>query len=315
MFDSTLPAAKRPLRPYTKYLVLFLVLTMGSVWGLTLFFGLAPDFAVGLVGELQTTNPVVVIILHTPMIAAILIFLLYDGMRGLANFCLSLIPRKKDLIWIPVLLVLMFGYIFALRYLCMLFGIDVPAETETPLEMVLTFLELFYMEIGMVAIAIGWFGFFLPLMHRVTKNHISAGVATGMGIAIFVAPGNIFGSFELAIAWPLYAAQLCVLCIAMSMLLSRMKGNILFFLLPFWASASGSAMQLYFFAADTQVVQLTVFAILTVILYFVLKKQAPDGVLDPRHTFPEYLENEYTTRAGAVMPGIGDRSRELEASA
>ncbi|MFD0556982.1 hypothetical protein FB566_2234 [Stackebrandtia endophytica] len=311
--SETAPAAdKRPLKPYTKYFVLFIALTIGSVWALTLFYLAAYDFAVATLGELELRNPVVVIILHSPAIAAFLIFLLYDGPRGLANFFRSLVPRKKDLLWIPVLLVLMFGYIFAIRYLCMLFGIDVPPETETPLEMVLTFLELFYMEIGMVAIAIGWFGFFLPLMHRITKNHITAGIATGMGIAVFVAPGNVFASFDLAIAWPLYASQLCVLCIGMSFLLSRMKGNVLFFLLPFWASASGSAMQLYYFAVPTQFVQLVVFAILATILYFVLKSQARGGELDPRHTFPEYLENSYTVRMGSVVPGVGDKSRQLD---
>lgn len=308
--SETSPALKRPAKPYTKYVVLYLALTIGSVWALTIFYLAAFDFAVATLGELHLRNPVVVIILHSPMIAAFLVFLLYDGPRGLANFFRTLVPRKKDLLWIPALLAIMFAYIFAIRYLCILFGIDVPAETETPLEMVLTFLELFYAEVGMVAIAIGWFGFFLPFMHRVTGRRVLAGVYTGLGIAVFVAPGNVFASFDLAIAWPLYAAQLCVLCVGMSLLLNRMKGNVLFFLLPFWASASGSAMQLYFFAIPTQFVQLTVFALLTLALFLVLRAQAPNGELDPPFTFPDYLERDYTVAVGAAVPGVGNRSKE-----
>jgi hypothetical protein len=301
---------KRPARPYTKYLVLYLVLTIGSVWALTLFYLFAYDFAVGLMGELHLRNPAVILILHSPMIAAVLVLFLYDGARGVANFLRTLVPRRRDLVWIPVLLALMFAYIFAIRYLCMLFGIDVPAETETPLEMVLTFLELFYAEVGMVAIAIGWFGFFMPFMQRLTGKPVSAGVLTGLGIAVFVAPGNVLASFELAIAWPLYAAQLCVLCVGMAFLLNRMKGNVLFFLLPFWASASGSAMQLYYFAVPTQFVQLVVFALLALLLVWVLKRQSPDGRLDEPFTFPDYLERAYTLRAGSVLPGVGDKSTE-----
>ncbi|WP_157930780.1 hypothetical protein [Glycomyces xiaoerkulensis] len=304
------PSTRRAAKPYAKYLVLYLILTIGSVWALTLFYLLAYDFAVDTLGELGLRNPVVVVILHSPAIAALLVLFLYDRWRGLANFGRSLVPRKKDLLWIPALLALMFGYIFAIRYLCILFGIDVPPEPQSPVQMVLTFLELFYMEVGMVAIAIGWFGFFLPFMHRLTGKHVSSGVLTGLGIAVFVAPGNVFASFELAIAWPLYAAQLCVLCIGMSFLLSRMKGNVLFFLLPFWASASGSAMQLYYFAIPTQFVQLTLFAVLVAALYLVLKRQAGGGELDPPFAFPGYLEREYTVRMGAVFPGSGDRSRE-----
>ncbi|WP_156937625.1 hypothetical protein [Haloglycomyces albus] len=310
---KTTSVTKRPARPYTRLLVLFFALTIGSVWALTLFYLSAYDFAVATFGELKRINPIVILILHSPAIAALIVFYRYDRFRGIGNFFRTLIPRKKDLPWIPALLALMFGYIFAIRYLCMLVGIDVPPEPESPVEMILTFLELFYAEVGMVAIAIGWFGFVLPFMHRITGKHVLSGIFTGTSLAIFVAPGNVFASFDLAIAWPLYAAQLCVLCTAMSYLLSKMKGNILFFLLPFWASASGSAMNLYYFAVKTQFVQLAVFTVLAIVLYAFLKRQAGGEELDAPYVFPDYLENAYTIRMGAVVPGVGDKSRETAA--
>lgn len=306
-------ARRRAKNPFTKYLVLYLALTIGSVWALTVFMMIDYDMVVSVIGELELTNPVVIIILHSPAIAALIVLFAYDGWRGIANFARTLVPRRKDLIWLGGLMLIMAVYIFAVRYLAMLFGIEVPAEPIPPLDMLLTFLSMFVMEIGMVAIAIGWFGFFLPYMHRVTGSRVWAGVATGVGIGVFVAPGNIFASFELATAWPLYVTQLVVLSIGMSMLLTVGKGNILFFLLPFWVSASGSWLGLYNFDKPTQLVQLGLFSTLVVVLWLVLRRR-PGGLAAP-HTFPEYLENEYTTAQVAPIPGRGNRSQELVALA
>lgn len=301
-------AAKKPAQPYTRYLVLFLVLTIGSVWGLSLFYLFAPETAMAVFGELELLSPVVIVILHSPAIATVVILLHYDGGRGVANFARTLIPRRRDLIWIPALMLTMLGYIFAVRYLCIAFGVPVPPEPLAPLDMVLTFGRLLVMEVGMVAIAIGWFGFFLPFIQRVTGSAVAAGVATGLGIGVFVAPGNLFASFELATAWPLYVTQLCVLGIGMALLLNRMKGNVLFFLLPFWVSASGSHFRLYHFMVWTQVIQLVLFSLLVLLGYAVLRRQG-QGVLDPPTSFPEYLENAYTTRVRAIVPGVGDASQ------
>ncbi|GAB3166449.1 hypothetical protein GCM10027059_25540 [Myceligenerans halotolerans] len=312
---TTSPAPKRlGLKGYRKYLWLFIVLTVGSLWGVVTLYIIDYELMASILGSLEaTTSPVVIIVLHTPAIAALAVLLWYDGWRGVANYLRTWVPRKKDLPWIPVLMGLMLLYIFVVRWVCQLFGIEVPAEPMTFVDGLVRFLELFYMEIGMVAIAIGWFGFFLPLMHRATGSRIGAGALTGLGIGIFIAPGYLLESFEQATAWTVYTAQLCVLGIGMALLLSRMKGNTLFFLLPFWVSASGSHFGLYIFMVDTQYVQIALFTLLVFVLYFVLRAQG-GGRLEPIHTFPEYLENEYTTRVGAPFPGKGDRSKELAAA-
>lgn len=300
-------AASRTARPYTRYLALYLALTLGSVWTLTLFYLLRYDLAVSVLGQLELTNPVVIVILNSPAIAALAILLHYDGVRGVANFLKTLVPRGADLPWLALISACMVAYIFAVRAVCQAVGIGVPPDPQSPLEMVATFGRLFFGEAGMIAIAVGWFGFFLPMMHRATRNHLISGVATGVGIGVFVAPGNLFSSFELATAWPLYVAQLCTLCVGMSLLLSRVKGNILFFLVPFWISASGSQMRLYYFMTATQIVQLTLFATLVGVLYLALRHEA-HGRLRPPFTFPEYLEHSYTARRHAVVAGTGDRS-------
>ncbi|MBM7411146.1 hypothetical protein JOE38_000969 [Clavibacter michiganensis] len=279
------------------------------MWGLTLLFLVDYDFAVSVFGELALTNPVVIVILHSPAIAALAIFALYDGPRGVANFLRTLVPRRSDLPWLAALMGIMVAYIFGVRYIGMLFGISMPPEPLAPVDMVLTFLSMFIGEVGMLAITVGWYGFFMPFMNRVTGSHVLSGIATGVGIGVFVAPGNLFSSFELATAWPIYVAQLCVLSIGMSMLISKGKGNVLFFLLPFWVSASGSWLDLYYFNTPTQLVQLALFSMLVLVLWFVLRRQSRRE-LDAPFTFPEYLERDYTVQNGVLFEGKGDRSRE-----
>ncbi|MDO5093112.1 MAG: hypothetical protein Q4D79_06775 [Propionibacteriaceae bacterium] len=298
------PAARRP---YFRYAATYLALTVGLVWAVCLAYLINYDAAVTTLGELTLSNPIVVLVLHSPALAAIGILLAYDGPRALLNFLRTLIPRRRDWIWLPTLAAIMLAYVFAVRFGCQLVGIPVPADPMTPTAMFVGFVQLLWREVGMVAICVGWFGFFLPLMHKWTRSHIWSGIATGGGIALFVAPGNAFSSFDLAIAWPLYATQLIILSITMSLLLARMKGNVLFFLVPFWVSASGSLWRMYHFAAPTQLVQITLLSLLAVTLYCVVRRSG----LPELHTFPEYLEAEYTSRMGAVLPGKGNRSQEV----
>ncbi len=298
---------QRAGRPYIAHMATFLALTVGSVWALTLFYLANYEFAVMTLGTLSLTNPVVVVILNSPAIATVVILLSYDGPRGLLNFFLTLIPRRRDLLWLPALAAAMLVYVLAVHFACMAAGIPVPPEPMSPSEMFSSFLGLFFGEAGMLAIAMGWFGFFLPAMHRLTKSHLWSGVATGLGIGLFAAPGNLFSSFDLATAWPLYTLQLIILSIAMSHLLTRMKGNVLFFLVPFWVSASGSMWRMYYFTASTQLIQIALFTPMVVILCTVLSRQDRKASREP-HSFPEYLENTYTTQTGAVISGKGDRS-------
>lgn len=309
MSTPSMSSPRLSRRPYSSYVAVFLALTIGTVWGLCLFYLINYEFAAAVLGPLVLTNPVVILVLHSPALAALCILLTYDGPRGVANFLRTLVPRRRDLLWLPALVVVMLAYVFAVRLGCVAVGIPVPPDPMPPLDMLTSFFSMLWGEVGMVAIGIGWFGVFLPLMHRFTGNHLWSGIATGGGVAVFAAPGNLFSSFNLAIAWPLYALQLVILGVAMSLLLSRMKGNTLFFLIPFWVSASGSLWRAYYFTAATQLVQITLLLALTGLLYLVLHHQARGNMAVP-HTFPEYLEQDYTVREGAILPGRGNRSSE-----
>ncbi|GAA1848843.1 hypothetical protein [Myceligenerans crystallogenes] len=305
--------ARLGLRGYRKHAWTVMLWAILPLWILIGFYAPDYEYMAGIIGEMSMANPFIIFVLNTPAIAALVVLLSYDGWRGVANFGRSLVPRRKDLVWIPVLVAIMAAYIWVIRYLCILFGIEVPAEPLGPVDGLLKFLSLIVMEIGMLAIGAGFFGIFLPLMNRATGSRIWGGALTGLGIAVFVAPGMLLSGPEQAVAWPLYAVQLSVLGISMNLLLPVTKGNTWFFIIPFWVSASGSHLGLYEFKLDTQYIQIVLWAALTVVLYLVLKARGGGKLADELHTFPEYLENEYTTRQGAPFPGQGDRSKETAA--
>ncbi len=68
-------------------------------------------------GELNISNPFVMVSLNSPSIAGIIIYFIYGGFQGMESFLKCLIPNKKECIWFPIL----FG-LSLLFYLCMHFG-------------------------------------------------------------------------------------------------------------------------------------------------------------------------------------------------
>ena len=184
-------------------------------------------------------------------------------------------------------------YIVCVRLVCLLVGIDVPEMTYTPGEMLILFLRNFYEETGMIGQCCGWFGFLLPYLQAKFKNNIKAGLLTGFLFGLFLMPGYVFSSFETATAYPFYLMQMMCFATCISYVLNETKGNVLFFLLAFWIAASGSKLQFYYFIPSVQVVQIALFVVLFIIMYFVFKKRnegkKPEEVLQ---MFPDFIKRE-----------------------
>lgn len=280
-------------KKHRKLLIIYLAITFGACWGLSLLYIVAHDAMASLFGELTLANPLVVIALNSPGFAGILIYFIYGGFSGLKDYLCTLIPRKKDLKWFPIIIVVMCIYVVCVRLVCILVGIEVPEMTYTPGEMLILFLKNFYEETGMIGQCCGWFGFLLPYLQAKFKNNIKAGLLTGFIFGLFVLPGYAFSSFETATAYPFYVMQLMIFAVCISYVLNDAKGNVIFFLLAFWIAASGSKLKFYNFIPSVQIVQIGLFAVLFVILYFVFKKKnagkKPEEVLQ---MFPDFIKRD-----------------------
>ncbi|MBR3771152.1 MAG: hypothetical protein IKL07_02675, partial [Clostridium sp.] len=206
---------------YKKLFITYIAITFGVCWGICLLYVIFHDVMVSAFGEMTLTNPLINIALNMPGIAGLFIYFLYDGAKGLKNYLKTLIPRKKDLIWFPIIAVVMTLYIFAVRYVCILFHVDVPEMTYTPAKMFHVFLGNFFGETGMIGQCCGWFGFLLPYLQAKYKNGVKAGLLTGFWFALFLAPGYVFSSFETATAYPSYVAQMMLLSVCISFVLNE----------------------------------------------------------------------------------------------
>lgn len=273
-----------------KYLLIFLCICFGVCWGICLLYGLMSDTMTKTFGELTLSNPLVHIIMNIPAFAALLMYFLYDGKKGLLDFLKTLVPRKKDLKWIPIVIVGMVFYLICVRLVCIAVGIEVPELEYSLPQMLKIFLVNFIGETGMIGQVFGWFGFLLPYMYAKTKKGVAAGIWTGFIFSMFLMPGYVFSSFEAATSFPFYMIQNIMFTLCATFILNEVKGNLLFMLLAFWIAATGSKVNLYYFVPSVQIIQIALFAVLFVILYFIFKKKnagkQPEEVLQ---MFPKFL--------------------------
>ena len=273
-----------------KYLLIFLCLCFGVCWGICLLYALMSDTMTKTFGELTLSNPLVHFIMNMPALAALIMYFLYDGKKGILDFLKTLIPRKKDLKWIPIVIVGMVVYLICVRLVCIAVGIEVPEMEYSLPQMLKIFLVNFIGETGMIGQVFGWFGFLLPYMYAKTKKGIVSGIWTGFIFSMFLMPGYVFSSFEAATSFPFYMAQNILFSVCATFVLNEVKGNLLYMLLAFWIAATGSKVKLYNFVPSVQIVQIALFVVMFMILYFIFKKKnagkKPEEVLQ---MFPTFL--------------------------
>ena len=288
---SSLVRTAKGKNPYRKYMIQFLVTTFGLCWGVCLLYIFFEPAMTAIFGELTLTNPLVILGLNFPSVMGLAIYCMYGGVGGLKKYLLTLVPKRKDLIWFPIIIIAMVLFVISVRLISMLFGIPVPEITNTPMQSMMIFLRNFYEEIGMLGIMFGFFGFLLPYFQRSFHSKVKAGLLTGFLLGLFVAPGYVFSSFEAATSFPFYLVQMMALSVCVSYVLNDTRGNVLFFLLTFWIVATGSKVQLYNFVPSVQIIQISLFLILWVVLHIVFSKRDMQKLPQERLCFfPEFIE-------------------------
>lgn len=271
-----------------KYLYIFLAITFGLTWGVASLFVILGDYATKIFGQLTLTNPIVLILLYSPSISGIIVYFMYGRMDGVKGIFMKLIPRKQDLILIPIIIGTIGIFTLTIHYGSILFGIPIPEMTYTVPEMIIQALRNLVEETGLIGGAFGWIGFMLPFFQGKFKNNIKAGLLTGFMFGLFVLPGYVISSFETATSYPFYVAQLMAFTVFISYIFNVTKGNIFFYILAFWLVATGSRLKLYYFIPQVQILQISFFVIAAGILHYVFKKKNIECELQ---VFPNFIES------------------------
>lgn len=276
-----------------KYLWIYLGITFGLSWGLSILYIAFFDVLAPLVGPLDMGNPIVIFTLNSPSIAGIIVYLVYGGWGALFSFLKHMIPREKDCWWFWVIGIQSIIFVICLHYGSILFGINMPVVTMSTADRVIVLLKNIYEETGLLGGAFGWFGFLLPYLQEKTHSSIKSGLLTGLIFGLFVLPGYAFSSFETATAYPFYVIQLMLFFVFLAFIFNETNGNVIFFIFAFWLAASGSKLQFYEFNKSVQILEMFFYAISAIGLYMYYKMVRKVN-LDSHNlvTFPDFIENE-----------------------
>ena len=151
--------AERPIP--TRALALFLLIAFGLAWGLFALFVAFPDRITAVFGPLSASNPLFVLAVYAPAIAALLLVGRYGGVRAYGPFFARLLLWRIPPLWLAVVVLLapLFAYAGA-----MIAGAALAAADAPGAAMIRAL--LFMLVLGPVE-ELGWRGFALPLLQRV----------------------------------------------------------------------------------------------------------------------------------------------------
>lgn len=256
-----------------KYMVIFLAITFGLCWGLASIYMMFYDTLSKIFGEVSFSNPGVVLSLYSPSIAGIIVYAIMGGKKAIINLIKRIVPKKKYFYWFLIVIGMAIIYATFVHFASIALGFGVPKMTQTPKEMLIGAIKNLYEEAGILGGVFGWYGFLLPYLQKKYNSNVKAGAITGLVFGIFCAPGYVISSFDLAAAYPFYIIQMILFSIFVSYMFNITEGNLLFYIILFWLVATGSRLELYYFNAEVQILQMAYFAVAAAVMHWIVKKQ------------------------------------------
>lgn len=200
----------------------FLLITFGLTWGLALLLIFFNDQVVALFGEVSPSNPLYILAVYAPAIAAFILIWRYYGIKGIGSFLRRLTLWRTHLYW-WLFLVLGVPILFYLGA-AITGSISEPFPFD-PWQAVIPALILMLL-LGPVE-EFGWRGFALPLLQRRYNPFISS-VIIGIIWGIWHLPAFLIGGTPQSewVFLPFFIAAIA-LSIIMTALFNDSKGSIL----------------------------------------------------------------------------------------
>ncbi|MBA2657659.1 MAG: hypothetical protein H0U70_11885 [Tatlockia sp.] len=274
-----------------KYLALYLVITFTISWGIILGYVVNQPFMVATLGEFTQTSLAGILVLYMPSIAGLLTYYFANKESALRGVLAKLVPNKKDLIWFPILFLIMVFFAFTNHFVSLLFGVPVPEITLSYAEMGRKILTLFVEETGLIGGVFGWTAFLLPFLQTKFQSNIKGAVLTGLIFGIWVMPAYLLSPIAMNSSYLLYVLQLMTFFTFISFIYNKTNGCLAFYLFAFWLAAAGSHIQLYYFNTQVQFIQIVFFTVGTLILKVLFNKNKTHVDMQDFRVIANLVEN------------------------
>ena len=166
---------------------LFFALTFGLSWGVVVLLVLFPAQIEAIFGELNTTNPLFILAVYTPAIAAVFLVWRHYGVKGLGSFFRRLTLWRMSLAWWLVLLIGMPAVFYVGAAITGTFTDPLPFSTWYALLSAVAFM----LFLGPIE-EFGWRGVGLPLLQR-RFAPLWAALILGAIVALWHVPAFFLG--------------------------------------------------------------------------------------------------------------------------
>ena len=223
-----------------KTLIWFLLITFGLTWGLALTFVLFSDAIVGVFGPLSMTNPLFLLAVYSPGIAAFALVIRDSGLAGLGRFVGRVLNWKCHVGW--------YVFIFLGIPLLMVTGAILRGSLDTYAFPFSTATQLFS-ALGLALIIgpveeFGWRGLMLPILQRRFKP-LYAGLILGAIWGVWHIPAFLLsGTPQSGWSFLPYFLALLSVSVIMTALFNASRGSLLLAILvhfqlnnPVWPDA------------------------------------------------------------------------------
>lgn len=274
------------MKQYNRYLYTYLVVVFGLAWSIILGCAVFADWLTPIIGRLTLKHPIIIFVLYLPSLTGLGIYWLVGGIQGVRSIARKLLPRRQDCGWFLILLVIFIGFALCMRFGCLWLGIDTPAITDTPLQMVTKALWNVIEETGLLGGLFGWIGFLLPLFQKKFKCNIRSALLTGLLFGLWILPGYGLSSVAIATSYLLYVLQLMAFITFASYVFNATAGNLSCYLFAFWLAATGSHIQLYYFNIPVQVMEVIFLTVAAIVMHFYIKNK---HIASHLQAFPEFV--------------------------
>lgn len=205
-----------------KMLGTFLAISFGLTWGLAILFFMIPDVITKVFGEVNLSNPIVILAIYAPGIAGVLLVLRYYGLSGFGKYLKRMTLWRAPISWWGFLLL---GIPVVVFIGALIKGTVNTAFPFSPWTLAIP-------AIGHALILgpleeFGWRGFALPLLQRKFAP-FWAGLILGVIWALWHVP-SLFMSGMPQSSWDVipYFLGIIAICVILTALFNDSRGSLL----------------------------------------------------------------------------------------